>query len=894
MNDGMDIIINQDSSLECFSHVGGKAFNLYLMQQQGVMVPRWFCLSSRYFELVYQSHKSAIKTLISSLDLNSLESIKRVASEIEGYFLNTDLESDLKQKLNQCLTPNKTYAVRSSAIGEDGEENSYAGQLSTFLYISPEGVIDAIKKCWASIFSARNIQYRLHHEIHTEPQVGVVIQEMIDPEASGVMFTAHPLLGENFLDQIVINAGYGVGEGIVSDQVEVDSFLFSKSQKSLVDSTHKEKTLKMVRADEGGVVLKSVEESKRKSSVLTHSQVSKLAGIGLQLAKYFKCEQDIEWCIDKQGRIYITQTRPITTIRKGINKLEFLFDNSNIVESFPGVNTPWTLGQIRDVYQIAFKRSCLRLGLSKKLVNRNNYLFLSLIGMYQGRLFLNLSNWYAMMRFVPYTESYIKTWEEMLNVRNAPTQGSAPSVIKEIRDFSLALKVFSKVFYYFFSLDWYLTRLDKRMQQLFERFWEGEKNDQSLAFTVTESIHNLEEFKADIFHNSEFTLINDIYAFVFTAFTKKIINRKTKLDGGQVFNELMNGVNGMESIKPLESLNEMAKFVGGHKELLDNLKTLLDLPKFNLDLLPHNSQTREFKQLFEQHLEIYGDRGINELKLETLTYREAPERLLRLLISYVENEAMELHADSERRQKALQQVLKQIQGIHYKWLFKFCLKMATRSITYRENFRLHRSRAYGVLRRMTNNLGKKMHALGDLERARDIYYLEKADLYNHYSGLTFDQDLKSKIRKNKFLYQKYLTLETSSRYKIQQGHFSEVSHTTKTIENQLQGVGCSAGVITGEVIVVDDIDEINRNAELGKDKILVSKMTDPGWVFLMAVAKGLIVEKGSLLSHTAIIGRELGIPTIVGVEGATSLLKTGDNIELNANTGEIRILGEEK
>ena len=216
--------------------------------------------------------------------------------------------------------------------------------------------------------------------------------------------------------------------------------------------------------------------------------------------------------------------------------------------------------------------------------------------------------------------------------------------------------------------------------------------------------------------------------------------------------------------------------------------------------------------------------------------------------------------------------------------------MAKRSINYRENFRLHRSRAYGVVRRMSNNLGKKIKAIGDIEHYSDIYFLEKADVYNHYSGQKFNYDLKKLVYRNKELFKRYQNEQTAAQYTIRQGVFQEVLVTEEAPGDVLRGTPCSSGEIQAEAFVINDINEINKNTHMGKDKILVAPMTDPGWVFLMAASKGLIVEKGSVLSHTAIIGRELGIPTIVGVKQATKLIQTGDIIQLNANKGEIRII----
>ncbi|MFT6632024.1 MAG: pyruvate,water dikinase [Bacteriovoracaceae bacterium] len=888
------IIFDSTSTVENLNSVGGKAYNLFFLEREGLPVPKWFCISSHLFQKYYISIKEDIKKIILGIDLNNLEDIKEKSSAIEILFKGIVISSMDQELISKRLSTSKLYAVRSSALDEDGVENSYAGQLSTFLYMNSEQIVDSIKLCWASIFSHRNIQYRLLNEIHDAPKVGVVIQEMVDAKKAGVMFTAHPLLKDNFLDEIVINAGYGAGEGIVSDQVETDTYVFSKSKKKITDSQYNEKKLQMVRNHDGGVKLESVDASKQNISVLTNNEVSKLAGLGIQIRNFYQVEQDIEWCIDDNGNVHITQARPITTIDKGVNKVDFFFDNSNVVESFPGVNTPWTLGHVRDIYSISFRKACLRIGLNRKQINLNYHLFNNLIGIYHGRMFYNLTNWYAMMRFVPFTEKYIKVWEEMLGVRpNEFTEEKESRYLNQAVTMLNGIKIFYNVIYVFTSLDFKLNKLDSKLKALFYDYWEEESKGVHLAITPAASIERIEKFKSELFQDTDVTLINDVYAFVFAGLTKKIIKNSTNLDPDQTFNDLLYGISGMDSIKPLNAIIDIATYVKSDDVLFKKLKDFETLPDFKISHFKNLIDNKTFVDMFNEYIQLYGDRGISELKLETQTYREAPGKLLRLILSYCENDFKNLFQDDQKRIDAEININKQLKSHSKRFFYKFCLRMAKRSINYRENFRLHRSRAYGVLRRMTNNLGNKMKAIGDIHQSRDIYFLEKSDVYNKYTGLSFNQNLIEKVKNNKLAFQRYETTESFERYTIQQGIFHKVLVESKDFKGDFEGIPCSGGIIKGEVLVVKDLSEVNRNTSLAKDKILVSKMTDPGWVFLMAVSKGLIVEKGSILSHTAIIGRELGIPTVVGVKGATELLKSGDQVEVNANTGIIKLLKTE-
>lgn len=889
-----NVIIDGNSKVDKLSFIGGKGHNLYLLENEGLPIPKWFCISSELFHKAYMEVKDRVKEHILKIDLNDLESLKKCSEDVDELFQSFVFPTEEIDAIKAQLNPDKFYAIRSSALDEDGRENSYAGQLSSFLFMGVDDIEKSIKSCWASVFSYRNIQYRLLNEIHESPRLGVIVQEMVDAKKSGVMFTCHPLLQENFLDKIVINAGFGVGEGIVSDQVETDTYIFSKSQKSVVHTEYNEKKVQMIRSEDGGVTLRPVDPSVSNISVLTNNEILKLSGLGLRIREFYGIEQDIEWCIDLNGKFYITQSRPITTIEKGIQKVDFFFDNSNVVESFPGVNTPWTLGQIRDIYSISFRKACLRIGLSRKKVNLNFHLFNNLIGIHQGRIFYNLTNWYSMMRFLPFTERYIKVWEEMLGVDpNTHTEKENDKYLNLVVSTGQGIKIFFNLISIFGTLNFKLGKLDKSLTKLFREFWEEEAKGVHIELTPAESIERIETFKSNLFHDSELTLINDIYAFLFSGLTKSIIKNSTNLDADQTFNDLLYGISGMDSIKPLNGVIEISKYVKNSESLYETLKECEALPSFNIKQLKNLIDDKKFIDLFNEYIDTYGDRGVDELKLETMTYREDPRKLLRLILSYCDNDFQNLFQDENKRIQAENAVRNQIKSNSKRGLYLFFLKMAKRSINYRENFRLHRSRAYGILRRMTNNLGHKMKAIDDIDKPRDIYFLDKGDLYHKYSGLAFNSDLKNIVKSNKLAFQNYEQLVCKERYTLQQGKFKEFQFEKSTFGEGFKGIPCSGGKLTGEVLVINDLSEVSRNTNLARGKILVAKMTDPGWVFMMAVSKGLIVEKGSILSHTAIIGRELGIPTIVGVKGIVNTLKTGDYVQMDANSGEINLVEKE-
>jgi phosphohistidine swiveling domain-containing protein/6-pyruvoyl-tetrahydropterin synthase len=894
------MILDRTSPIATLTNMGGKALNLYMMNSQGIQIPTWCCISTEYFETFYKQIDGEILKLLSNINLNNLQEIKSKAQQIEDLFLAQELDQNLIDEIFRRFKDVNYMAIRSSAKGEDGKAQSFAGQLSTFLYVPKKDLEQKIKLCMASAFSERAIQYCLLNNIPFDVvKVAIIVQEMIDSEKSGVLFSINPLMTQDFYNQAVITAGYGIGEGIVTDEVETDYYVYDRIKKDVVKSEYKEKKTRMVMAAEGGVEIVSVPNNLSKASVLTRNNITELVSTATALFKFYQHEIDMEWAYDKAGRLYITQARPITTLNKTFRPKEVLLDNSNVVESFPGVNSPWTISVIRDVYYQVFKKAVLRLGFSTKQVLAKDFILSHLIATYKGRVFYNLTHWYEMMRMMPYTESYIKVWEEMLGIEKNEFTVVNKSWLHTIFFSPLRfLYIISQLFWLFMTLDSKLRRLDKDLKKEFENFWRKERKGIYYGHSPMQLMEDMDKFKKQVFQNWDLTLINDIYAFIFTAMVKKIIKQTKVQDFENLFNDIMHGHGEMESVAPVKSLVELGQMVAQDADLASKLEGLMLAQNASVNILTKTESELRFQKKFYQHLNEFGDRGVEELKLETLTYRENPLSLIKMILEYSRSNMINLFTpiNDDRKTKAMRIVEKKLyKHPLLKIIFPVVLRLAIRSITYRENFRLHRARGYGVMRRFTNQLAEKLHSLKMIEDPRDLYFLEYDEVFKFSHAMSYHAQLKSLIQLRRDDYSRYTSEQTQFRYKCNGVDYLPCVNIAPDLTSlTLQGQACSSGKLEGEVIVISDVNEVSSNAEVAQGKILVAAMTDPGWVFLMTVSAGLIVEKGSILSHTAIIGRELGIPTIVGVKNATQILKTGDRVLMDGQTGIISILNEVK
>jgi phosphohistidine swiveling domain-containing protein len=883
-------ILDADSSASLLPLMGGKATNLYRLSRRAVPVPQWVCLSSQVCFDALAEMQHVIDGHLRGVDHNKPDTVQQasdaVRALIEQAIIPDTIRHDVERALDKIDASH--YAVRSSGLVEDSSTGSYAGQFDTYLYVQRADVVDHIKRCWASAFTPRNLAYT--HRLGVEKpsgSVAVIIQAMVDSETSGVMFMANPA---GSIDEIVIVSGYGLGEGVVSDQVETDTCIYDRTQgrwrSEIGDKTRR---VRFDAARGQGTILDAVEDANRHEPILSENQREELRASGEIISGLYDNFQDIEWAFDAAGELYITQSRPITTIPDGSHSV---FDNSNIVESYPGITSPLTVSHIRHAYEVLFRNALLRIGVSKKCIRRNDHVFKNMLGYLGGRVYYNLTNWYQMFRLVPAVEPYLPVWEEMLGIgkkNDRARQSWSKRLIQAPRLTWVALRIG----WHFIFLNFYMDNCARSFRLVQRRFRErnvAEVDNHQLA-----EMHD--RLTAEVLDGWEITLLNDLFAFVLTATVRRQL-RNIGIDEN-VFGGLMAGDNSLESTLPVRSLIRMAKVVRSDPVLSKQLHDALAMPQtdFRQRQIDELFDNEEFVQKLTGHLARFGDRSLEELKLESACFRDDPQSLLQLVSTYVAAKVELKKLDERRfetRENAVAGLRAALRGHPVRrLLITWSLALTRRSIRYRESSRLDRARAFGLIREIFCGLGKNLREEGVLNESEDVFYLTIDEVLGFITGSSVNDRLKGIVVERKADRECHQQLGPAERIRTQGTVRAnvvppKVRGTASCASGTLQGTGCSAGLITGEAVLV-------RNpARAGdvKGKVLIAEMTDPGWVFLMVSAAGLVVEKGSLLSHTAIIGRELGIPTVVGVEGATELIHSGQVVQVNGQTGQIVLHGE--
>ena len=708
----------------------------------------------------------------------------------------------------------KLFSVRSSANVEDGEFQSFAGQFDTFLNVSRENVKDKIKEIISSLNSDGVKAYcEKSGTAISDIKMNIIVQDMIDSDIAGVLFTANP---QGILNESVITVGRGLGEGIVSSKVDTTSYYYNLTDR--------------ICYFEG------------KEDLLDQDKIEELIGISNNMKAIFGEYLDIEFAV-KNGVIYILQVRPITTLKTSD---PLIMDNSNIVESYPGISSPLTTSFVDLVYSGVFKGVCRRVLKNDKELNKHEDVFLNMTGHVNGRVYYKISNWYTVIKFLPMSKKIIPVWQEMMGVRN-----------KTYNEDDVKVGFFTRIGTYFNSV-YELCTVPKNMKKLNEKFIVinddfYKKFDPSLSPQELVALFN--DVKVKLFDCWDVTLLNDMYSFIFTGLLKSRMKKKYKKDDNEI-NDYISGISDIESMKPVIEITRLA-------------------------LQKDNMSEEEFAKAKKEYIKLYGDRNLEELKLESRTFRSNPE-LLDWRINQYRKDMQRLKAtwDSFNKEKNTED--------KYDALTRYYVKKSSLGIYNREISRLNRSRIYGIVRLIVDALGAKYKEQGLIEKAHDIYYMKIDEALDLASN---PKDMRKTVSDRKDQYKLYRELPPYSRLIFSEGPFSK-RHTNvnryhkKFNDNELSGVPCSGGICEGEALVITDV---NDTGDV-KDKILITKMTDPGWVFLLTQAKGVISEKGSLLSHTAIISREIGIPSIVGVKDLMDTVQSGDIIRMNGDKGKIEIL----
>ncbi len=884
---------------------GGKAVNLVELSSLGAAVPPWFVVSSEVFDEVIEEAgvREKIREVLQGVD-DASPHLKGVSKKIRGWIEELEwpqwLREEVEQAFDEVLGGYALAAVRSSARDEDDAEFSFAGLHDSVLFVRGEGIVEAVSQVWSSAFTERALGYRLRSGLDAAGVgVAVIVQEMIDARTSGVVFTANPATED--VETVLINSLWGAGEGLVGEGFEADSYEIHKFTGEQEKTLAKKATELVFDADRGyGLKEVDVEATRKEASSLSRAMVDEIVTVARRVEDHYGRPQDMEFCIDREGRLHWLQTRAVTTVKERgpAAGQRLIWDNSNIIESYSGVTTPLTFSFIERSYTLVYQCFCEVMGVPPETVRRNMPVFENMLGLVRGEVYYNLLNWYRAISLFPGYQLNKEFMESMMGVDESlgstDEDFEEATFLEKAADVKAVAKLVARSTKNFARIRSVAEEFEDHFE---EHFQEWAKLDLS-AMRPDELMHLYWDMDEKLVWNWRAPIINDFYVMIFYGMLAKLCETWCGDEEGTLQHDLICGEGGIATKEASDELIRLAKTARAEpavRELIQNtppdevLEKLRDTPgseKLLLDL--------------DDYLEEYGYRSMNELKLEEPTMRDEPGFVFQMIRNYLgaDESVLDLEARRERelaiRREAEERAFGALNPVR-KVVFKRVLKGARMGVKNRENMRFKRTKIYGLSREVFLAVADTLVREGLLEDRDDIFYLTVSEIWGFVKGTAVTTNLKGLValRKEEFLayredpqgspddrFATYGMVYHGNQFKRRRRDKVEAE------EGVLTGIGCCSGEVEGPVKVIRTPgDDMNLNGE-----ILVAERTDPGWVPLYPSVSAVLIERGSVLSHSAIVAREMGIPTIVGIEGLLDAVSTGDVVRMDGRAGTVEIV----
>jgi pyruvate,water dikinase len=865
----MRIVLDEAAASAPPASLGGKATGLVELARCGLPVPRWCCVAAEASDTVFARAGGELDAALAALPETPgarapfTAAAARMAAAIRTAGLDAGDARALAKAISEALGGARTFAVRSSAVGEDSASHSFAGQLDSFLRVAPADVEARVLDVIASAHGERALLYRRLHGLPLAPvRVAVVVQAMVEAERSGVLFTANPTTGDR--EEAIVAAALGTGEGVVAGTAEADVLYLELA---------------------AGTVRHRVVAGA--APVLSDEDAARIVAGGRRLAEAAGSPRDVEWAIDRSGALHFLQSRPVTAIAGG---RETVFDSANIVESYPGITTPLTFSFVRPAYERTLREASRRFGVPESTLARERAVHANLVALVDGRIYYAILNWYRLYQQLPGFEWTLPAFEKALGLpRRWIAPAPRPRGVERLRRAWLHLGTWVR-------LAGLLRRLDGDARDFVERLAAERERvaradlDATGAHDLLDELDRLTDRLAAPY---AIALVNDFFTFQLHALVEKLLRRWGVGAAGAVRDALLIGIREIESLAPLASVAALARLAAELPALRALLESAVPADEVWAELQRH-PEAASLRAALERHLDRFGDRTLEELKLETPSMVEAPGQLVNAMRNALASGAdpARLGTASTAARDAAEATVRRALAWHpgRRALFGLVAGHWRRGVRRREALRLARAGGFGLAKRVFRALGRQLARAGLLDAPGDLLWLTVDELDGAVRGHAITRDLRALAALRKDEWSRYRARTPPQRVTVHGIAAARVDELAlppdAATPELLTGVGCCPGRARATARVVLDA----RSERVIDGEVLVASTTDPGWIFLMVGAAGLVAERGNPLSHTAIVGRELGIPTVVGVAGATRLIADGEPVELDGAAGTVRRL----
>ncbi len=808
--------------------VGGKAANLGELTRAGLPVPQGFCVTTDAYRAVAEADELARTT----------------PENARATLLGTAVPQEIRDAIvagYRELGDRVPVAVRSSATAEDLPFASFAGQQDTFLNIVGEdAVVDAVRRCWASLWTDRAVSYRETNGIdHTTTYLAVVVQRMVQSAVSGVMFTANPVTGKR--DQIVIDASPGLGEAVVSGAVNPDHFVVDGSE--IVEKRLGDKKF-LIRSRPGGGT-EHVEVGESSGQCLTDGQIHALAVLGRKVQRHYGSPQDTEWAIDVDGELHLTQARPITTLfplpanPDGGAHVYFCF---SLAQGLERPITPMGRAAFREISKSAFE---IVIGdpKSQSYVENGERIFFDVTKVLQSRVGREFVTRLLGVMEARSSEVLRGLFDDpRFAIRNSSPAPALKRVLRLARRFRVPVVVWRA-----------LVNPEKAVRTALSM--EREVLEKSASLSIEQA---LQQCVVPVLPRLAPTAL---VGFAMLGLVGKVVKTKP--------GELQTVLRGLPN----------------------NITTEMDMAMWDLaqeirrdPVALRQFQNGERPAALDRFLAKWGHRAVAEIDLGLPRWSDDPAYVTGVVRNFLRLEDGNAAPDAvfargaAEAEAMIETLARRAWGRG--WFVRFALRRTRLLAGLREYPKYLVITLFGALRKRIADIGAELVRQGRLAQVDDVYFLDFEEMRS------VEGDLRPVVAARREVYDREMRRRHIPRVLMSDGTDAEAVHHGVLVEGDLVGTPASAGTITGIARVV--MDPVGAHLEPGE--ILVAPSTDPGWTPLFLTAGGLVMEMGGSNSHGAVVAREYGIPAVVGVREAVTRIRTGERITVDGSTGAVTTL----
>ncbi len=840
------------------AHHGAKAVNLAKILNAGIRTAPGFVLTvdilDSHLDRLGLMHRAG--ALFSALERENAGDYLAEAAYIRKRILESELDPALITALEVGFEPGVDHAVRSSAPGEDGAEASFAGQFDSFLGCrTSEALARSVRGVWASLFGERAVQYACHRR--SRPLgMAVLIQRQVEAVVSGVMFTRDPRNAAG--NGLLVEYCAGLGEDLVSGRVTPGRMIIDRENGAVIEE------------QSAGVQLTWDPASPEMSR--------SLRDVAYRLETLFDVPLDVEWSLDAAGRLHVLQARPISGTAKSTAGV--VWTNANIAENFPEPVCPLLLSFAGRGYAAYFRGLGRAFGISMKRMTAMADALDNLVGCHAGRLYYNLSNIHTVLYLAPCGPWLARYFNQFTGAREFPSprhirRGRAAQTVEFL---NVALHVVWRYLHVQKGLKNFEAKVDGYALASAPDQIAG-KNPKQLAELLRGFLHiRLECWTG--------AALADTAAMVCYGVLQAMLRGRVGVDA----NDLVKGLPGLASAAPVEKLWELSRALRQNPALRILFS---EAPAEKILACLRAGEFPAFHAALNAYFDTWGFRSSGELMLSRSTPREDPLPLLRLLKSYSLLNGMGPAEISGRQAEARMNATREARGqlgLLHGAAFILVVRATQGAIRLRERARMKQALLYTRLRHVALALGDALVARDTLARPDDVLFLSMEEAIDLAEATdSGGADVGRQVRERRSDLDACLAVNPPDSFVLAegetwQGGFTATAGRENVSTQGLLGTGACGGRACGRAAVLLDVAEIDR---ICPDQILVTRQTDPGWAAVFFMIKGLVIERGGLLSHGAIIAREYGIPAVVGVRDATRLISDGQAVCVDADRGRV-------